>query len=98
MLKTFVRNIIFNNPIQACSLKNKCLVKIQSFFFEQFIRTLVCKRKLYHFGHSESVKSLKYKTDSTSKHALMYCYIPKYFVHSLAIFLDQYYKNHNPEF
>ena len=70
----------------------------KSFFFEQFTRTLVSKRKLYHFGHSESAKCLKCKIDSTSEHALLYCYFPKYFAHSLAIFLDQYYNNHNPEF
>ena len=70
----------------------------KSFFFEQFTRTLVSKRKLYHFGHSESNKCVKCKMESTSEHALLYCYFPKYFAHSLAIFLDQYYNNHNPEF
>ena len=70
----------------------------KSFFFEQFTRTLVSKRKLFYFGHSDSPKCLKCKIDSSSEHALMLCYFPKYFIHALAIFLDQYYNNHNPEF
>ena len=70
----------------------------KSFFFEQFTRTLVSKRKLYLFGHSDSSQCLKCKTVSNSEHGLMHCYFPKYFIHSLAIFLDQYYNNHNPEF
>ena len=70
----------------------------KSFFFEQFIRTLSSKRKLSYFGYFDTSKCSRCKVESSTEHALMECFFPKYFIHALAIFLDQYYLNGNPEF
>lgn len=103
-IKTRIRDGLYFPDVELFEISFKKLFSLpltlyhKSFFFEQFTRTLVSKRKLFYFGHSDSPKCFKCNKDSTSEHALMFCYFPKYFVHSLAIFLDEYFNNHNPEF
>ena len=70
----------------------------KSFFFEQFIRTLTSKRKLFYFGHFDTPKCLRCKVESSTEHAIMNCYFSKYFIQAVALFLDQYYGNGSPDF
>ena len=40
----------------------------------------------------------KCNVDSTTEHAIFSCYFSKYFIHALALFLDNMYNDGKPEF
>ena len=70
----------------------------KSFYFEQISRTLVSKRKLCHFGHSDTTKCILCNVDSSLEHALFSCLFPKYFINALALYLDSIFNHDIPEF
>ena len=103
-IKTRISNGLYFPDIESFEISFKKIFSLpfvlyhKSFFFEQFSRTLLSRRKMCFFGHYDSTHCPLCKVDSSSEHALFYCSFPKYFIHSIAIFLDQYYNNKNPEF
>ena len=103
-IKTRISNGLYFPDIESFEISFKKIFSLpfvlyhKSFFFEQFSRTLLSRRKMCFFGHYDSTLCPLCKVDSSSEHALFYCSFPKYFIHSIAIFLDQYYNNKNPEF
>lgn len=70
----------------------------KSFFFEQFIRTLSSKNKLFKFGLSDSNMCSLCHVVSNTEHAIFHCSFPKYFVKALASFLDFKYHEDKPQF
>ena len=70
----------------------------KSFFFQQFTRTLTSRNKLFKFGHLESDKCIKCNVIADTEHAIFQCTFPKYFSHSLAMFLDKHYNAGAPDF
>ena len=70
----------------------------KSFYLEQISRTLVSKRKLCHFGHSDTTKCILCNVDSSLEHALFSCLFPKYFINALALYLDSIFNHDIPEF
>jgi hypothetical protein len=83
-------NKIFSLPI---------ILHYKNFFFEQFLRVLPSRNKLFKFNHIENPNCLKcLNTICTTEHSIFQCIFPRYFVHSLAIFLDFYFNDSKPQF
>ena len=83
-------NKIFSLPI---------ILHYKNFFFEQFLRVLPSRNKLFKFKYVENPNCLKCSNViCTTEHALFYCNFPRYFAHSLAIFLDVYFNDSKPQF
>lgn len=74
------------------------ILHYKSFLVEQLNRTLVSRKKLMHFGLLDNAICPKCNAESTTEHGIFYCYFAKYFIHALALFLDQKYNDGNPEF
>ena len=70
----------------------------KNFFFEQFLRILPSKNKLFKFNIADTNMCIKCNEICTIEHSLFYCIFPKYFIHILARFLDYKYNNCRPEF
>ena len=73
-------------------------MKYKALFYEQFLRVLTSKNKMYKFGLSDSDMCIKCNVRSDSEHAIFYCFFPEKFIQSLALFLDQYFNKEVPEF
>ena len=50
----------------------------KAFFFEQFIRTLPSKNKLFKYGFAETNLCLKCNVLSSTEHNIFYCKFPTY--------------------
>ena len=74
------------------------LLHYKNFFFEQFIRSLTSKNKLFKFQLSDTNLCHICKVISNTEHALFFCVFPKYFIHALAMFLDKTYNQSAPQF
>ena len=72
------------------------LLKYKSLFFEQFLRVLPSKNKLFKFGLNETNICLHCNQISDSEHALFYCIFPRFLSHTLAIFLDEHFNDKKP--
>ena len=70
----------------------------KNFFFEQFLRILPSKNKLYKFNIADTNMCNKCNVICTIEHALFNCTFPKYFIHILARFLDYKFNNNCPQF
>lgn len=74
------------------------LIYYKSFFFEQYIRTLTSKNKLFKFHIEETNLCIKCNVISDTEHAIFACIFPNFFAHVLGIFLDERFNNGRPEF
>lgn len=74
------------------------LLHHKNFFFEQFIRTLPSKNKLFKFKLTDTATCSTCNVISNTEHALFSCKFPKYFVHALALFLDNRFNDDLPQF
>ena len=103
-IKTRLRDGLFFPDTESFELSFNKLFSLplplyfKSFFFEQICRTLVSKRKLGLFGHSDSTKCNLCNVESSIEHSLFFCLYPKFFIHALALYLDYYFNNDTPEF
>ena len=103
-IKTRLRDGLFFPDTESFELSFNKLFSLplplyfKSFFFEQICRTLVSKRKLGLFGHSDSTKCNLCNVESSIEHSLFFCLYPKFFINALALYLDYYFNNDTPEF
>ena len=63
----------------------------KNFFYEQYSRILTSKNKMFKFKLSESNQCNLCCVVSTTEHALFFCHFAKYFIHIVALFLDEFY-------
>ena len=66
-------------------------IHFKNFFYEQYSRTLNSKNKMYKFKLTDSNICVKCKVISNTEHALFQCHFAKYFIHVLALFIDDIY-------
>ena len=71
---------------------------LKSFLFEQINRTLPSRNKLAEMKIIDSNLCIKCKVKANSEHVLLNCVFSKYFINSLAKFLDKTFNNSQPEF
>ena len=70
----------------------------KAFFFEQFIRTLPSKNKLFKYGFAETDLCLKCNVLATTEHNIFYCKFPTYIANTITKFLDKVFNDSQPEF
>ena len=70
----------------------------KSFFFEQINRTLPSRNKLSNMKIIDSNLCIKCNVKADAEHVLFLCFFPKFFIDSLAKFLDKTFNNSNPDF
>ena len=71
---------------------------LKSFLFEQINRTLPSRNKLAEMKIIDSNLCIKCNIKANTEHVLLNCVFSKYFINSLAKFLDKLYNNSQPEF
>jgi hypothetical protein len=75
------------------------ILHYKCFFYEQFLRVLPSRNKLFKFKLSESNMCLKCPDIvCTTEHAIFECPFPKYFSHALALFLDAKFNQSRPQY
>ena len=83
-------NKLFSLPI---------ILHYKNFFFEQFLRVLPSRNKLFKFKHIDSPNCLKCSSIiCTSEHSLFFCIFPRYFSNSVALFLDFFFNDSKPQY
>ena len=70
----------------------------KGFLFEQYIRTLVSRTKLFEWKMLDNNLCIKCGVKSDSDHALFTCFFPRYFINCLSLFLDKKFNNGKPDF
>ena len=71
---------------------------LKSFLFEQINRTLPSRNKLAEMKIIDSNLCIKCNIKANTEHVLLNCVFSKYFINSLAKFLDKLYNNSQPAF
>ena len=66
---------------------------LKSFLFEQINRTLPSRNKLAEMKIIDSNLCIKCSIKANTEHVLLNCVFSKYFINSLAKFLDKLYNN-----
>ena len=98
-IKTRLRDSIYFPDIEIFNISFRKLFSLpiplhfKNFFYEQFSRTLNSKNKMFLFKLTDTNMCIKCNVISNTEHALFQCHFAKYFIHVLALFIDDFYNS-----
>ena len=81
---------IFNSSFQKL-FQAPLPIYYKNFFYEQYSRILISKNKMFKFKLIDNDQCNLCHVTSTTEHAIFFCHFAKFFIHIVALFLDEFY-------